>query len=92
MLHLAAKISSRVDTETPAAQPGPVCLHQSSHQQQFPGKQEHCELKARGYKIAALKCRTLDTFIFNVHFQSSGMCVNMGDDPPTLWCGLSLKL
>lgn len=50
------------------------------------------ELKARGYKIAALKCRTLDTFIFNVHFQSSGMCVNMGDDPPARWCGLLLKL
>lgn len=109
MLHLAVKISSHADTETPAAQPGPVCLHQSSHQQQFPAKQEHCELKARGYKITALKCRTLETcfpglvrkkkkstpgytFIFNVHLQSSGMCVNMGDDPPTLWCGLLLKL
>lgn len=38
MLHLAVKTSSRVDTETPAAQLGPVLFHQSSLAQQFSGK------------------------------------------------------
>lgn len=67
MLHLAVKISSHADTETPAAQPGPVCLHQSSHHQQFPGKQEHCELKARGYKNYSIKVQDSG----NLFFQAS---------------------